>query len=127
MAEVVQAALSSLTKADIETLRKMKHPSAAVLATVKTTNLLFGFPTSENPFQRWSPNMFSELQMFNRSAVTTKMLKAMEKFRSEWSEEMIAKASKNCVGLYRYLGAILMLSTPAPPRPQEKFKEWKGL
>ena len=123
MAQVAQAALSSLNKGDVETLRKMKHPSAPVLATVKATNLLLGLPTSENPFQHWGPNMISNLQMFNRSSVTAKMLKAMEKFRSEWSEEAVAKASKNCVGLYRYLGAILLLSTPAPPRPPGEIQK----
>lgn len=62
----------------------------------------------------------------------------MDRFLLKYSEEEVGNAGKSCVGLYRFLKAIWLLSTPAPAKPAgiseeiqrvrrtiEVYKDWR--
>jgi hypothetical protein len=111
------ASLDSLTKADIDDLRRMKSAPIPILEAGKALNSLLGYPNADNPFSLWGTDHLNRLKSYDRSNVTKKEYQALDRFMLKYSEEEVGNAGKSCVGLYRFLKAIWLLSTPAPSKP----------
>lgn len=111
------ASLDSLSKADIDALRRMKSAPLAILEAGKTVNILLGYPTADNPFSLWGTEHLNNLKSYNRSNITKTQYQALDRFVLKYSQEEVSKAGKSCVGLYHFLKALWLLSTPAPARP----------
>lgn len=111
------ASMDSLSKADIDALRRMKSAPLAILEAGKTVNILLGYPTADNPFSLWGADHLHNLIFYNRSDITKTQYQALDRFVLKYSQEEVSKAGKSCVGLYHFLKALWLLSTPAPARP----------
>ena len=111
------AGLDSFRKADIDDLRRMKIAPMPILEAGKAINMLLGYPPADNPFSLWGPDHLNRLKSYDRSNVTKKEYQALDRFMQKYTEEEVNKAGKSCVGLYHFLKALWLLSTPAPARP----------
>jgi len=112
-----QTGLNSLTKADIDSLKRMKSAPAPILETGKIVNLLLGYPKADNPFSHWGMDHLNRLMTFDRSNISHREIQTLGRFLQDYSEEAVSAAGKSCVGMYHFLRAIWLLSSPAPARP----------